>query len=576
VDCEPARRGINTEETHDAHRRHTMKNRPLALAVGVLMSVTGLTACTSSSGESEPEITLELMTWHGPDATTKYYDGYQEIADNYMEDHPEVEIKIKSEEDAAYGSVLETGFAGGTAPDIIQMKSGQRSTYATNLLDLREYLSAPSAYAEGEGAWMDTFVGGAEAFPPEDNGEAANALLFVPNDGNPEVFAGSMYLFNNKLIEDAGLDPETTPVTWKEMFEWLEALSGDSEVAPIAGSTDVGLKVSQIGYGFGEHYADKFFDQKFADPEFSGELYTDKLYVLANYDKGSEMPLTDLPYYPAMFKLMKQHLSYYQESWTENSPETEVLTFASGRAAMMQTTFWDYGTLTASLSESSFPDGYGLFQLPYFGADTLDYAVEQGWITADEAEAAAPYAVDRPANVGGAGKHEYGFSVNKATAEDPERLEATLDFLQYLSSKDVQTQYVETAQSLSPVNGVEIIDALTPFIVEEPEGGYAEEVLGYTVVEWGKAGWDVSVNKFLAGEISWEEMVKEVAAPEWAADIPPPPALADGVATAQADLKKAKKAEKPDKEHALGFAQLRADLYNTYYHEATGDLVEQR
>ena len=58
---------------------------------------------------------------------------------------------------------------------------------------------------------MDTFVGGAEAFPPEDNGENANALLFVPNDGNPEVFAGGMYLFNKKLISDAGLDPETTP-----------------------------------------------------------------------------------------------------------------------------------------------------------------------------------------------------------------------------------------------------------------------------------------------------------------------------------------------------------------------------
>ena len=238
------------------------------------------------------------------------------------------------------------------------------------------------------------------------------------------------------------------------------------------------------------------------------------------------MPLTDLPYYPAMFALIKQHLSYYQESWTENSPETEVLTFASGRAAMMQTTFWDYGTLTASLSESSFPDGYGLFRLPYFGADTLDYAVEQGWITGEEAEAAAPYAVDRPANVGGAGRHEYGFSVNEATAEDPERLAAAIDFLQYLSSQDVQAQYVETAQSLSPVNGVEIVDALTPFIVEEPEGGYAEEVLGYTVIEWGRAGWDVSVNEFLAGDITWEELVQEVAHPEWAADIPSPEALA--------------------------------------------------
>jgi ABC-type glycerol-3-phosphate transport system substrate-binding protein len=551
-----------------------MKYKPLALAVGFVTGVTGLATGSGSPAGSASEVSLELLTWHGPDATTNYYEGYQEIADAYMEAHPEVEITIRTEEDAAYGSILETGFAGDTAPDIIQMKSGQRSTFATNLVDLREYLSGPSAYAEG--TWIDTFVGGASAFPPEDNGESANALLFVPNDGNPEVFAGAMYLFNKRLIADAGLDPESTPLTWREMFEWLEALSGDSEVAPIAGSSDVGLKVSQIGYGFGEHYADLFFDPKFADPELSGDLFIDKIYVLANYDGGSAMPLTDLPYYPAMFALIKQHLSYYQESWTENSPETEALTFASGRAAMLQTTFWDYGTLTAALPESTFPDGFGLFRLPYFGADTLDYAVEKGWITAEDAEAAAPWVVDRPANVGGAGRHEYGFSINEATAEDPDRLAAAIDFLQFMSSQDVQARYVETAQSLSPVEGVEIIEALTPFIVEEPEGGYAEEVLGYTVIEWGRAGWDVAVNEFLAGDITWQELVADVAHPEWAADIPSPEALQEAVATAEAELEDASEEERADKERALRFAQLRADLYNTYYHDYSGDLVEQQ
>jgi hypothetical protein len=86
----------------------------------------------------------------------------------------------------------------------------------------------------------------------------------------------------------------------------------------------------------------------------------------------------------------------------------------------------------------------------------------------------------------------------------------------------------------------------------------------------------VSVIKYLNDEISWEEMVQEVAAPEWAADIPDPAALAEAVTTAEADLKKAKGAEKAEKERAVQYAQLRADLYNEYYHEATGDLVEQR
>lgn len=548
-----------------------MNHKPIALAVGAALALTALSGCTAP----EPRVTLELLTWHGPDSLTNYYEGYQQVISDYQAANPDIRIEIKSEEDASYGSILETGFAGGTAPDIIQMKSGQRSTFATNLLDLREYLAGESAYVD-EGTWMDSFVGGEGAFPVEDNGVNANSILFVPNDGNPEVFAGRMYIFNTKLVADAGLDPAETPKDFTEFFEWLEALDGNADVAPIAGSNDVGGKVSQIGYGFGEHYADKFFADEFNDTELSNDLFYDKIYTLTNYTGGSEMPLTDLPYYPAMFKLIKQHVSYFQDSWTENSPETETLTFASGKAALMQTSFWDYGSLVGSLGESAFPDGYGLFQMPYFGADTLDYAVDKGWITPEEADAAAPYAVDRPATASGAGRHEYGFTLNAALADDPEKLEVAIDFLQFLSSAEEQKKYVEIAQSFSPVVGVEVVDSLQPFVVAEPEGGFAEQVLGYTVIEWGKAGWDVVFTQFLNGEISAEELVTQVAYPEWAADIPDAATLAAATADAQAQLEAATDDEKEGKERALAYAQLRESLFTTYYHSMTGDLTELR
>lgn len=549
-----------------------MKNKPIALALGAALVVTTLSACTAPA---EPEVTLELLTWHGPDSLTNYYAGYQEIIEDYQAAHPDVRITIKSEEDASYGSILETGFAGGTAPDIIQMKSGQRASFATNLLDLREYLTESNPYADDQ-VWMDTFVGGEGAFPVEDNGENANSILFVPNDGNPEVFAGNMYIFNKKIVEDAGLDPEETPKDWKDFFEWLEALDGDDEIAPIAGSNDVGRKVSQIGYGFGERYADEFFDDMYNDTDLSNDIYTDKLYTLTGYAGGSQMPLTDLPYYPAMFALIKQHVGYFQDSWTENSPETETLTFASGKSALMLTSFWDYGSLVSALGESTFPDGYGLFQVPYFGEDTLPYAVDQGWVTDEEAAAAEPYVVDRPATASGAGRHEYGFTVNKATAEDPEKLAATIDFLQFLSSPAVQEKYVETAQSFSPAVGVGVVDSLSPFVVEEPENGFAEQVLGYSVIEWGKAGWDVEFNRFLADEITADELVRAVAYPEWAADIPDAATLAAAVTEAQAQVDAATDDEKDGAERALAFAQLRQGLYNTYYHDMTGDLTVKR
>ena len=550
-----------------------MKIRGVAFGVAAAMLGSSLLFACSDTKSQGSTTSLELMTWHGPDSSTKYFEGYQQIADAYMDDHPDVEIEIKHEEDATFGNILETGFAGGTAPDIIQMKSAQRATFSGQLLDLRGYLEKASPYDKRAGRWIDNFVGGEAAFPPEDNGTNANSLLFVPNDGNPEVYAGKLYIFNKKLVADAGLDPASPPKDWKEMFTWLEAMKG-SEVAPIAGSNDVGGKVSQIGYGFGADYADRFFAEEFNDPEFANDLYNDKLYVLTCYTGGSGMPLADLPYYPAMFKLMRQHLSYYQPSWTENSPETEILSFASAKAAMMNTTFWDYDTLVGSLSEASFPDGYGLFQLPYFGKDTLPFAVDKGWITQAEAAAAAPYAVDRPAAAGGAGKHEYGFTVNKAVAKNKAKLTATIDFLRYLSSKKTQDTYVETARSMSPVKGVPLIDSLSQFVVAEPEGGYAERILGYTVVEWGKSGWDVPVTKFLAGDLGADAMVKAVAADEWAKDIPKLAALKQNVETARTEAEGAAAGEKADKDRALAFAELRLTFYERYYYDAKGDLTE--
>lgn len=565
-----------------------MRTRPIALVASAALAVAALSGCSATSPSpsgsastptptpaATPSVELSLLTWHGPDSLTNYYEGYQQVIDDYQATNPDVRITITSEEDASYGNILETGFAGGTAPDIIQMKSGQRSTFAKNLLDLREYLAGTSPYADGK-VWLDTFVGGEGAWPVEDNGVNANSLLFVPNDGNPEVFAGRMYIFNTKIVQDAGLDPKNPPQNFKQFFEWMETLDKNADIAPIAGTSDVGGKVSQVGYGFGEHYADKFFADEFNDTELSNDLFYDKIYALTSYTGGKQMALTDLPYYPAMFALIKQHLSYFQDSWTENSPETETLTFASGKAALMQTSFWDYGSLVGSLSESSFPAGFGLFQIPYFGKETLDYAVGKGWISAQEAAAAAPYAVDRPATASGAGRHEYGFSLNKSLADDPAKLAAAVDFLKFLSSPTEQKKYVEIAQSLSPAVGVDVVDSLSSFIVPEPAGGFAEQVLGYTVIEWGKAGWDVLFTQYLKGDITAKDLVKGVAFPEWAGDIPDSAALAAATADAKAQLEAAAAADKEGKQRALAYAELREKLYNTYYHSKTGDLTELR
>ena len=223
-----------------------------------------------------------------------------------------VQISIRAEDEGTFGSILETGFAGGTAPDIIQLKSGQRSTFGHNLLNLRRFLNEPNPHDTRGLTWADNFVGGIEAFPTEDNGVDANSILFIPNDGNPDVFAGRVLVFNRYLVRQAGLDPDSPPVTWTDYFIWLEALNTLEGVEPIAGDADIGGKVSQMGYMFCPDFATRFFHEDFSAPELKDALFWDKLYILTCYEGGSQLPLLDLPFYSAMFGLMRQHLSYYQ------------------------------------------------------------------------------------------------------------------------------------------------------------------------------------------------------------------------------------------------------------------------
>jgi ABC-type glycerol-3-phosphate transport system substrate-binding protein len=543
---------------------------------GATAAPTNGATAAPTSGANNDKVSIELLTWHGPESTTKFYQGYQQIANDYMAAHSNVDIKIRYEADATYGSVLDTGFAGNSAPDIIQMKSGQRSTYKMNLADLRDALTKQSPYAPDYATWADSFVGGLDSFPAEDSGTVSNALTFVPNDSSPDVFTGSVYIYNKKVIQDAGLDPNKAPVTWTDMFKWLDTLSQDKNIYPIAASNDLGAQSSQIGSLFGENYQDKFFTGDVNDPAFANDLFWDKVYVLTCYDKGDSMPLVNLPYYDALFGLMKQQVTYLQPSWTQNTTETKMLTFVNGKAAMMMTSFYDYDTLVSQFTSDTFPDGYGLFQIPYMGTDTLSYAVQKGWITQAAADAAQPYIVTRTRTGGGSGKQDYGFCVNKTVQNDPAKYAAVIDFLQYLSSPDVQKQYVQTANSLSSVQGVPVSDTVKQFMVQEPADGFASNTLGYFMVEWGDSNWPVLLLKYLSGEADLATTMKAIAAPVWAGDIPSVDALQQAVDTAQTDLDAATTdADKTAKERALKYAQLRQELYMTYYYNMSGNLTAQ-
>lgn len=85
---------------------------------------------------------------------------------------------------------------------------------------------------------------------------------------------GGIYaeIYNRRLVEAAGLDPENPPVTWDEYERWAEALSGDGQwaTAILGGPTDTTtrLLLSWIYSNGGEPFNEDMTEARFAkDPK---------------------------------------------------------------------------------------------------------------------------------------------------------------------------------------------------------------------------------------------------------------------------------------------------------------------
>lgn len=578
----------------------------LTVVMAAMLAATLLIASACSGGGSKKEIVV--MTWHGPYDSTQYYQGYKYLEEEYEKEHSDVDIVLRSEPDSQYSQILETGFSGGTAPDVILMKSAQRSTYLSDLLDLTPYFLEKSAYSDSD-RWIDDFIGGMNSFKLENSGsddEAALGYMFVPFDSNPNFTEETMFIFNTKQVAEAGLDPNDAPETYEEFFTWMEALRVDFPDGIIAGNSDVGTKLSHIHFEFGNHYFDSFFDEKYSTDDVSDALFWDKTYIVLTYSQegfedeldaagrqvpisGGPMAIDSAPYNDAMTEFGRHYLEQYREGWISTSDTDASLLFTRGDVPMYTVTPNTYDTLlsdVASMGGDKFNQGEnatGMFPVPYLDAATLDYAVEKGWITQAQADSAEPWIAGKYSSVTG-GQFDFGFTVNRKVGENQEKLDIVIDFLQFATSKDIQEEYVVKANSISPIDGVPIPESVSRFSSPEPEDGYATQLVGGYAFEWGLGpddNWSVTTYDYMLGENKHgyknaTELITALSDPLWYGDILLLSAYKDAMDTKQAEYDATTdEAMKQIKELELKIATYRYELYKDYYYEKTGPLTSK-
>lgn len=431
------------------------------------------------------EYTIKIMTWHGPDSNTGYYNGYKQITDDYTAAHPNVKFEFVYQPLDGYKELLDTQFVSGSAPDIIQMQPWMFGEYANKgvLYNLNNAYNAKSAYAEAA-RWMDTFSGGEASFAGVRSSNKFGGIFFVPNDSNATMSIGQPMFYNKDLFKKAGLDPEKPPQNWEEYRTAMKALK-QSGVIPVAADNGrwVGWSLGQVGYQFGEKYVDQFYDAKYTSGNRGVEYYWDKVYVaLANGQ------LENADYYVDMLTIWQDYAQYWQDGWTGTAEADAPNLFMTGQAAMLQAGFWDFQGYSTLIGDKF---AWGIFPIPVITAATSKYAIGK---------------YNAPANT-----QDYGFTVN-ATIEKDKELEAVIvDFLQYFSSVEAQTKYVNTAKSFSPVDGVPVPDEIKGF-VNPSDKASAVEVVGSSFIEWGDGAiWPGLSQDFLMGKISVADYKAKVA-----------------------------------------------------------------
>ncbi len=193
----------------DTHRRR-LTSVAAALAVGALT----LTACGQAdnvqgssddgdSASSDEEVSLRFAWW----GSDHYHAMYQEVADAFMAEHPDIEIVAEFTDWGGYWDKLATTVAAGDTPDVLMQEQRYLREYAERgvLADMSELDIDTSAMDPGTLA----------------TGEVEDGLYAIPTGVN--VFS---VLANTKVFADAGVElPDDTTWTWDDYKDVADAIS---------------------------------------------------------------------------------------------------------------------------------------------------------------------------------------------------------------------------------------------------------------------------------------------------------------------------------------------------------------
>ena len=417
---------------------------------GAVTETTAAEAATTTAATETPaeEVTIEWWHIHNEGAMLELW---QEMADEFMEANPGVQINITVNENEAFKTALQTNLQAGDVPDLFQSWGGG---------GLREQVDA---------GLVQDITDASSGFTGNLN-EGAVGLYQVDGVqyGIPFNLGMVGFWYNKDLFAQAGID--APPATWEELLEDVQALK-DAGITPMA-------------VGAGDKWPAHFYYSYLMIRE-GGEAAMDAVTEDLDFNKpefveaGVQLQrLIDMEPFQAGF---------LAAPWP--GPDGEAGAIGTGQAAMSLMGQWGPG----AYAETS---GIGTPEDPI--ADRLP--AEFGWF---------PF----PAVDGGAGAATDAFGGGDGIAVGKDAPPEAVAFLEYITSVDQASRAGATGVVLPVTKGAEesVTDPLQQAVLEGlGQASFVQLYLDqYFTPELGAAVNDAVATLF-AGQASPEDVTQAI------------------------------------------------------------------
>lgn len=208
-----------------------MKKTSIIMMVTLLLGIM-LSAFQVLSVEADDEIVIEFWTTDNEEERVLVYEA---IADAFMAEHPEIDLRIVPIEEAGIAQRIATAQAANRLPDIIRMGVERVSSFAADgILDL------DAAEAAIQNIGEDDFQAGPLTMVTD---PSTGKYAAVPFDGWIQAL-----WYRSDIFNELGLDP---PISWDDINTACDTLPGTADLLYALG----------LGTDPGQNYPHQVFEQ---------------------------------------------------------------------------------------------------------------------------------------------------------------------------------------------------------------------------------------------------------------------------------------------------------------------------